>query len=91
MNAMINTEVAVSKVGIIITPNQPIYKRFSVEVIYEQKRLHRVSFGLRVTLAAMIKKNKIKMQTPKNRTCYQKYILYKQKKTNIRKIISLGL
>jgi hypothetical protein len=27
-----NTEVAVNKVGIINTPNHPMYKRFSVEV-----------------------------------------------------------
>ena len=30
INAMINTEVAVNNVGIINTPNQPTYKRFSV-------------------------------------------------------------
>jgi len=33
-----NTEVAVNNVGIINTPNHPMYKRFSVEVIHEQKR-----------------------------------------------------
>ena len=38
--AMINTEIAVSKVGIIITPNHPTYKRFSIEVTHSQKRAH---------------------------------------------------
>jgi hypothetical protein len=31
MNAIMKTDVAVSKVGIINTPNQPIYKRFSLD------------------------------------------------------------
>ena len=38
--AMMNTETAVNKVGIMITPNQPTYKRFSVEVTHSQKRAH---------------------------------------------------
>lgn len=40
MNAMMNTEVAVNRQGIIRTPNQPMYKRFSVEVTHSQKRAH---------------------------------------------------
>ena len=40
MNAMMNTETAVNRVGIIRTPNQPMYKRFSVEVTHSQKRAH---------------------------------------------------
>ena len=40
MNAMMNTDTAVNKVGIIKTPNQPMYKRFSVEVTHSQKRAH---------------------------------------------------
>jgi hypothetical protein len=35
---MMYTVVAVSSVGIIRTPNQPMYRRFSVLVIHEQKR-----------------------------------------------------
>ena len=33
MNAITNTEVAVSRVGIISTPNQPTYNRLLVEVM----------------------------------------------------------
>jgi hypothetical protein len=33
MKAMMNTEVAVNKHGIMITPNQPMYKRFSGAVL----------------------------------------------------------
>ena len=40
MNAMMNTDTAVNRVGIIRTPNQPMYKRFSVEVTHSQKRAH---------------------------------------------------
>ena len=47
MKATMNTEVAVKRVGIINTPNQPMYKRFSVEVIHEQKRPHTVAFSRR--------------------------------------------
>ena len=42
MNPMMNTEVAVNKQGIINTPNQPMYKRFSVEVTHSQKRAQRL-------------------------------------------------
>ena len=33
MKAMMNTEVAVSRVGIMITPNQPKYRRLLVDVM----------------------------------------------------------
>jgi hypothetical protein len=42
MKAMINTDVAVRRVGIIRTPNQPMYSLFSVEVTQSQKRAHRL-------------------------------------------------
>ena len=58
MKATMNTEVAVNKVGIINTPNHPMYKRFSVEVIQEQKRPHTVAFARRSKVAVIIKKNK---------------------------------
>jgi hypothetical protein len=38
MNAMMNTEVAVKRVGIIKHPNQPMYRRLSVLVTHSQKR-----------------------------------------------------
>lgn len=41
---MIKTRVAVANVGIIKTPNQPIYIRFSVEVIQAQRRDQRLDF-----------------------------------------------
>jgi hypothetical protein len=50
MNAMMKTDVAVRSVGIISTPNHPMYRRFSVEVMYEQKRLHRVAFFISVKI-----------------------------------------
>eukprot|EP00960_Hanusia_phi_P000938 25675-Hanusia_phi.AAC.1 len=42
MKAMMKQLVAVNNVGIIKTPNQPMYKRFSVLVIQEQKRSHKL-------------------------------------------------
>jgi hypothetical protein len=45
MNAIMNTDVAVSRVGIISTPNQPMYRRFSVLVTHSQKRAHRLPFS----------------------------------------------
>jgi hypothetical protein len=39
--AMMYTDTAVNSVGIIITPNQPTYRRFSVEVTHKQKRAHK--------------------------------------------------
>jgi hypothetical protein len=33
MNAMMKQVVAVNKVGIIKQPNQPMYKRFQIEII----------------------------------------------------------
>jgi hypothetical protein len=42
MKAIINTETAVKSVGIITTPNHPMYRRFSVDTIHSQKRAHRL-------------------------------------------------
>jgi hypothetical protein len=53
MNAIMNTEVAVNKVGIINTPNQPMYKRFSVDVTNSQKLDQIVAFS-RLKVAVMI-------------------------------------
>lgn len=55
MNAMMNTDTAVNKVGIIKTPNQPMYKRFSVEVTHSQKRAHS-EVDSRLSKIAVIKK-----------------------------------
>ena len=55
MNAMMNTEVAVSRVGIIRTPNQPMYKRFSVLVIQAEKRSHNETLS-RLSKVAVINK-----------------------------------
>ena len=57
MKAMMNTEVAVNNVGIIITPNHPMYKRFSVEVIHSQKRAHKLEASFFAKIAVMIIKN----------------------------------
>ena len=54
MNAMMYTEIAVNRVGIMITPNQPMYKRFSVEVIHSQKRAQRLVFSRRSKIAVII-------------------------------------
>jgi hypothetical protein len=54
MKAIIKTDVAVNKVGIIITPNQPTYKRFSVEVTQEQKLDHRLVFSRFSKVAVII-------------------------------------
>ena len=54
MNAMMNTEVAVSRVGIIRTPNQPMYRRFSVEVIQLQNLAHRLVLSRLSKVAVMI-------------------------------------
>ena len=55
MKAMMNTEVAVNNVGIMITPNQPMYKRFSVEVIHSQKRAQRLDASFLAKIAVIIK------------------------------------
>ena len=55
MKAMMNTEVAVNNVGIMITPNQPIYRRFSVEVIHSQKRAQRLDASFLAKIAVIIK------------------------------------
>jgi hypothetical protein len=61
MKAMMNTEVAVKSVGIMITPNQPMYKRFSVLVIHSQKRAHRLEDSRRSKIAVIVFKLNNKM------------------------------
>jgi hypothetical protein len=51
--AMMNTVVAVSNVGIIKTPNHPMYRRFSVLVIQEQKRSHKLALSRLSKVAVM--------------------------------------
>ena len=53
-NAMMKTETAVNKVGIITTPNQPTYKRFSVEVTQSQKRAHKEDASRRSKIAVIL-------------------------------------
>jgi len=53
MKAMMYTVVAVSSVGIINTPNQPMYRRLSVLVIHEQKRSHKLALA-RLSKVAVI-------------------------------------
>jgi hypothetical protein len=55
MNAIIKTEVAVNKVGIIKTPNHPMSRRFSVLVIQLQKRPQRRSLSRLSKIAVMVK------------------------------------
>jgi hypothetical protein len=52
--AIMNTDVAVSKHGIIITPNQPMYNLFSVEVIHAQKRAHKEELSRRSKTAVIL-------------------------------------
>ena len=61
MKPMMNTDVAVNKQGIIRTPNQPMYKRFSVEVIHSQKRAQRLEVPRFERTAVIICFNKKKM------------------------------
>ena len=55
MNATMYTDVAVNNVRIINTPNHPMYKRFSVDVIHEQKRPHAVDVARRSKVAVIIR------------------------------------
>jgi len=43
MKAMMKQVVAASSVGIINTPNQPMYSRLSVDVIQLQNRSHKLA------------------------------------------------
>lgn len=52
--AMMNTDTAVNNVGIMITPNQPTYKRFSVEVTQSQKVAHNDEDWRRSKIAVII-------------------------------------
>lgn len=54
IKAITKTEVAVSNVGIIKTPNQPMYIRFSVDVIQVQRRDQRLEFLRFSKVAVMI-------------------------------------
>ena len=54
--AMMKTDTAVNNVGIMITPNQPTYKRFSVEVIQSQKRAHNDEASRRSKIAVILYK-----------------------------------
>jgi hypothetical protein len=54
MKAMINTEAAVNKQGIINTPNQPMYNLFSVETIHAAKRAHRLDTSFFSKIAVII-------------------------------------
>jgi hypothetical protein len=77
INAMMNTEVAVNKVGIMITPNQPMYKRFSVEVIHSQKRAQRLALSRRSKIAVIVYVKKIIRFSP-----YYIYLYENLKKYN---------
>jgi hypothetical protein len=74
MNAMMNTEVAVNRVGIINTPNQPMYKRFSVDVTHSQKRPQRVALSRLSKVAVIVLKLKKKI---KNSSLLMKQIIGK--------------
>ncbi|PLZ76090.1 hypothetical protein CBP16_22950 [Fischerella thermalis WC217] len=54
MKAMMKQVVAASKVGIINTPNQPIYRRFSVLVIQLQNRSHTLALCARCKVAVIV-------------------------------------
>jgi len=47
--------VAVKRVGIISTPNQPIYRRFSVEVTHSQNRSHKDADSRRCNVVVMVR------------------------------------
>jgi hypothetical protein len=53
MNAMMKQVVAASRVGIINTPNQPMYRRFSVLVIQLQNRSHTLALSRRCKVVVM--------------------------------------
>ena len=58
INAIIKTEVATRRQGIIRTPNHPTYKRLFVEVTQEQKSFHRL-FVEREAIVAVIFENRV--------------------------------
>ena len=78
INAMMNTEVAVSSVGIIRTPNQPMYKRFSVLVTHSAKRAHRLLLSRLFKIAVII-----------FFIFFQPYHSLKKRRIKVRKAISL--
>ena len=54
MKAMMKHVVAARSVGIISTPNQPMYSRFSVDVIQLQYRSHKLALSRRCKVVVMI-------------------------------------
>ena len=54
IKAIIKQVVATNKVGIPNTPNQPTYKRLSVEVTHSQKSFHKLVVLERVAIVAVV-------------------------------------
>jgi hypothetical protein len=54
MKAMMKHVVAARSVGIINTPNQPMYRRFSVDVTQLQYRSHKLALSRRCKVVVMI-------------------------------------
>jgi hypothetical protein len=54
MKAITKQAVAASKVGIISTPNQPMYKRLLVLVIHSQNRSHTLALERCCKVAVMV-------------------------------------
>jgi len=54
IKAIMKQVVAASRVGIIRTPNQPTYKRLSVEVTHSQKSFHKLVTLERVAIVAVV-------------------------------------
>ncbi len=50
----LQTEIAVSRVGNIRQPNQPMYRRFSVEVIHAQNCSQKLALSRRCKVVVMI-------------------------------------
>jgi hypothetical protein len=54
MKAMMKHVVAVNRVGIINTPNQPMYRRLFVLVIHWQNRSHREALSVRCSVVVIV-------------------------------------
>jgi hypothetical protein len=54
MKAITKQAVAASRVGIISTPNQPMYKRLLVLVIHSQNRSHTLALERCCKVAVMV-------------------------------------
>ena len=70
-----NTEVAVKRQGIISTPNQPMYKRFSMLVTHSAKRAQRVEDSRFSKIAVMVKFPKIKSNIKYG--TYEAYLIHR--------------